>query len=173
MEKIFYAKQDEYPNSEAFIKRVLRERLDIRYPEIVRGETGKPYLVNGDLHFSLAHTNGMLFLAAADKTVGLDAESISRKTNYVAIVKRYADAERLEIRSDEDFLRHWTARESAVKWLGGSLARDMRSIRFEKGVLYYRDTVFPVPLSFQRFEEYLLAVCCERDFSKTVPERFR
>ncbi len=167
MEKIFYTDKSAYPNSETAVKRVLSEYFNLKNAEIKKNEHGKPYLQNGrdiPLFFSVSHTENRLFIAVSDENVGIDAESLSRQIDYLPIIKRFAPEERKEILSTADFLRHWVAKESAVKWLGGSLAHDLHKLRFVENRLFYGEIEFPTHLVFRNFENYLIAVCGERDF---------
>ena len=166
MEKIFYAERSAYPTSEHAIKRVLTEYFALPNAKIIRNENGKPYLENGkSLFFSITHTAERLFIAVSDENVGIDAENLSRSVDFLPIVKKFSSAEREEIHSESDFLYHWTAKECAVKWLGGSIARDLLKLRFIKGKLSYGEIELPANLVFLQRDGILLAVCGERDFS--------
>ena len=170
MEKIFYATKTTYPVSETAVRKILAEYFGIPEAKLERNDNGKPYLVSGELFFSVSHTKELLFIAVSDNNVGIDVENLARKTEFFSIVKKFSPAEQAEIRTKEDFLLHWTAKESAVKWLGGSLARDLQSFRFEKGKLYYGQIELPVYLRFIPFEGYAIAVCGERDFADISPQ---
>ena len=168
MEKIFYTDKSAYPDSQTAIQRVLSEYFNLKNVNILRNEHGKPYLENGreiPLFFSVSHTENRLFIAFSDENVGIDAENLSRQTDYLSIIKRFAPEERKEILSPADFLRHWVAKESAIKWLGGSIAHDLHKLRFVDNFLFYGEIEIPAHLVFHPFESYLLAICSERDFT--------
>lgn len=168
MEKIFYTDKSAYPDSHTAIKRVLSEYFNLKNAIITKNERGKPFLVNGSelsLFFSVSHTENRLFIAFSDENVGIDAENLSRQTDYMPIVKRFAPEERMEILSPADFLRHWVAKESAIKWLGGSLAHDLHKLRFVENRLFYGEIEIPAHLAFHSFDGYILAICSERDFA--------
>ncbi len=168
MEKIFYTDKSAYPDSQTAIERILSEYFNLKNVHILRNEHGKPYLENGreiSIFFSVSHTENRLFIAFSDENVGMDAENVSRQTDYVPIVKRFAPEERKEILSPADFLRHWVAKESVIKWLGGSIAHDLHKLRFVENRLFYGEIEIPAHLVFHSFESYLLAICSERDFS--------
>lgn len=167
MEKIFYANVCDYENSEAAIKRIFLTHFGISKPQIDRTENGKPFIKNAErLFFSVSHTQNRLFVAVCDENVGIDAEYATRKTHYSSIIRKFSEAERKEIDCDEAFLRHWTAKESAVKWLGGTLSHDLYKLVYTGGKLRYGEIELPVHLSHLRFEEYILSVCSEKDFSQ-------
>lgn len=166
MEKIFYTDKSNYLSSEEAVRYVFSEFFGIEKPKIVRNENGKPFLKGCEerIFFSVSHTDKRLFIAVADENVGLDAEALSRSVDYLPILRRFPAEERVEIRSKEDFLRHWTAKESAVKWMGGTLANDLGKIGFIKDRLFYGAIEFPVFLVFFERDGHLLAVCSERNF---------
>ena len=168
MEKIFYTDKSAYPDSESAIKQVLSEYFNLKSVTIARNEHGKPYLENGreiPLFFSVSHTENRLFIAFSDENVGIDVENLSRQTDYLPIIKRFSPEERKEILSPTDFLRHWVAKESAIKWLGGSLAHDLHKLRFFENRLFYGEIEIPAYLTFHTFENYVLAICSERNFT--------
>ena len=168
MEKIFYTDKSAYPDSKSAVKRILSEYFHLKGVKISKNERGKPFLVNGgelSLFFSVSHTENRLFIAFSDENVGIDAENLARQTDYVSVIKRFAPEERMEILSPADFLRHWVAKESAIKWLGGSIARDLHKLRFVENRLFYGEIEIPAHLVFHSFDGYILAICSERDFT--------
>ncbi len=174
MEKIFYTDISSYPDSETAVKQILSEYFDLKNTVISRNENGKPFLSNSPtpLFFSVSHTENKMFIAVSDENVGIDAESLYRNVDYSPILKRFAPEEREQIRSSKDFLRFWVAKESAIKWLGGSLSRDLRKIRYTDGRLSYGEIELPAKLVFYTFENHFLAVCGERDFTDAAFIRF-
>ena len=161
MGKIFYADRSAYTTNVA-LKKILFDHYNYD-GEILRSKNGKPYVENGP-HFSVSHTDKRLFIAFSDDNVGLDAEPLSREIDYTPIVKIFSMAEQLEIDSNEKFLKHWIVRESAVKYLGGSLLHDLKSLSFENNLLVYQGTPFPTPLHFLAFDGHVLCVCAKEDF---------
>ncbi len=168
MEKIFYAELSAYPNSQAALTYILEKYFALPSARLARTENGKPYLENihSPLHFSVSHTKTRLFIAFCDENVGIDAENGSRQVDLPPLLKRFPVEERAEIGSTEDFLRHWTAKEAAVKWLGGKLAHDLRKLAYIQGRLRYEQLELPVYLTSLRIGDCLLSVCSERDFSE-------
>ena len=157
-----------FATSEAAVLHVVKTYFHLPTAQIVRGDHGKPFLShNGEipLFFSVSHTADKLFIAFSNENVGLDAEKCTRQVDYAPIIKRFSLSERKEIVDMATFLKHWTVKESAVKWLGGSLAHDLYKLRFEKGALYYGELQLPVALTFFSVNGCLLTVCSERDFA--------
>ena len=165
MEKIFYTAKSAYPSTHCAVQKILSECFGVTNAEISRTENGKPFLKNCPLFFSVSHTQDNLFIAFSDTNVGIDAEPFNRTTDYLSIVKKFPMEERAEICSQEDFLHHWTAKESAIKWLGGKLSQNLFVLAFIDGVMKYGAIELPSPIFFQ-LQDCLVAISCERDFSQ-------
>ncbi len=166
MEKIFYADISTFPSSQAAIEHILAAHFGIFDGKIVKTENGKPYLQNYTrLFFSVSHTKSKLFIAFSDENVGVDAEELERKCNLPTLLKKFSEVERNEIRTTDDFLTHWTVKESAVKWLGGTLAHDLKKLTFFRNALCYEHLQIPVKITIKRLDGHILSVCSERDFS--------
>ena len=167
MEKIFFAKNPAFPSSISAVKEILSTYFGIDNAEICRTENGKPYLKNAKnpLHFSISHTKTGLFIAFSKENVGIDAERMERTVRYQSILNKFPFEEREEIACEEDFLRHWTVKESAIKWLGGTLAHDLKKLRYTNGLLHYNQLELPVHITTLRLEGHILSICSDRDFS--------
>lgn len=146
---------------------MVRKILSVHYGkkdvEIIKSEAGKPFLKSPPPFFSVAHTQALLFVVVSDANVGIDAELSSRKTDYALVLSRFPFAERAEIRDKADFLRHWTAKESAVKWLGGTLAADLKKLSYLNGRMFFRELPLPVHISHFEKEGHIIALCREKD----------
>ncbi len=168
MEKIFYSDNTKLPSSEYAVKKILTEYFGIDAPVLARNENGKPFLKNPDgkrLFFSVSHTPLASFFAFSDENVGIDAESLQREVNYQSILKKFSDGERAEICNSVDFLKRWTVKESVVKWLGGTLARDLYKISYADRRLLYGAVELPVRITQLEFAKHAISVCSERDFA--------
>lgn len=170
MEKLFYTDLSAYDGSMPAVRKILKEYFGVENAVIERNENGKPFLKNADipLFFSVTHTAKRLFLAFSDENVGIDAEPLSQQRNYFSILRKFPAEERAEIQNTEDFLLHWTVKESAIKWLGGSIAHDLYKLAFIQNRLTYNGLDVPVTLTTKIWDEHILTLCSERDFS-TVP----
>ncbi len=165
MGKIFYADNSTF-SSEKLVTRVLSEHYGIKNAIIARAEHGKPYLQNVEipLFFSISHTKEKTFIAFSEKDLGLDAESLSREVRHQPICHKFPMQEQKEITSQKEFLKHWIVKESAVKYLGGTLARDLHKLSYIKERLQYNGQDLPVFLRFFELEGHLLCVCSEQNF---------
>ncbi len=167
MEKIFYTNTTAYPSSTDAAKEIFADYFQIADPKIARTENGKPYLANGNLFFSVTHTKGGLFIAVCDQNVGVDAERADRELNLPLLLRKFPASERKEMISPRDFLWRWTAKEAAVKWLGGTLSHDLSKLTVRGERVVYKELELPLLLTQIEYEGYLLSVCSERDFSKS------
>ena len=168
MEKIFYTDKSAFPSSISAVERILSTHFGVNTPKISRTANGKPYLENPkkQLFFSVAHTTTSLFIAFSDNNVGIDAERLDRAVNYAPILRKFPAEERCEIKNTEDFLRHWTVKESAIKWLGGKLSQDLNDLSYIQDILRYESLELPLHVTTVVFQKHILSICCERDFSR-------
>lgn len=162
MNKIFYTENRPEISTDAAAKKIFTEFYRIPDPEILKSETGKPFLKGSDLFFSVTHTKTLFFLAVCDCNVGIDAENLGREIDYLPILPKFSFAEREEIKNKTDFLKHWTAKESAVKWLGGTLAADLKKISFLNGVLYYKELQMPASVFQTEQFGHIVTLCTDR-----------
>ncbi len=168
MEKIFYAHISTFPSSEEAVIHILRHHFGVHTPKISRTENGKPYLdASHRLFFSISHTKSQLFIAFSDENVGIDAEEDTRPFPSKPLLSKFSIEERSEIQTAHDFLRHWTVKESAVKWLDGTLAHDLKKLSYYKEKLYYSGVKLPIHITTKQIEGHVLSVCCKRDFTNT------
>ena len=167
MEKIFYADKTALISSTDAIEKILEKHFGILNAKLSRTKNGKPYLEepNDSLFFSVTHTKKLLFIVFSDKNVGADAELLDRKVAYKSILRRFPEEERAQIRSTQSFLCRWTIKESAIKWLGGTIANDLEKLSFVNNSLCYKGEKLPVCVTPRLFEGHVLAICCENDFS--------
>ncbi len=165
MGRIFYADKSEY-SSEELLSRILAQFYKIENAEIARTKNGKPYLANKEtpLYFSISHTRTLIFIAFSENNIGLDAELLDRKVDYKKICAKFSYEEQKEISSTESFLTHWVAKESAVKYLGGTLARDLKKLTLTRDVITYENQPLPITARFFQFQGHILCVCGKQDF---------
>ena len=95
-------------------------------------KSGKPYLENCPVHFSISHAAGIVAVAVNENaSVGVDIEPI--RTMREGFAARYFnDAEQHLIRTaknpDEALIRLWTAKEAVGKYLGTGLGENIPHI---------------------------------------------
>jgi 4'-phosphopantetheinyl transferase len=89
---------------------------------------GKPRLdPPSKLQFNVSHSGSVGLIAIASETqVGIDVEQIKPRERQDGIARRvFTQAERDAIDGDDDFFRHWVAKEAFVKATG----RGMSSVK--------------------------------------------
>lgn len=159
--KVFYTRKRE--NSEAFCKKILRERYGAD-PELLRGGNGKPYLANSPLKISVSHSGELLAVAVGECEVGLDIE-LKREIQRFSMLSRMDERER-----KEDFFRLWTAKESYVKYRGSTLAHMLKSLVYYGGALYENGAPAPVSLTYFEIENYACTLCTEQKIQVETEE---
>ena len=156
MLEIFYTKQP--VQSDAFIAKILGKYYNIPNPAICKSIHGKPYLQKGKICFNLTHSKGLTALAVGKHEVGFDCESLSGKPRP-AVLGKFTEREKGEISSVQDFYRHWTARESYVKYLGEQLAALWRKVEFFGGKIYVRGEEAGLPVLQFDLDGYTFSIC--------------
>ena len=96
--------------------------------EIDINEYGKPKFTNLSLEFNLSHSANFAVCAVSDKEIGVDAQENTSYNQRIA-ERYYTENEKLSIERAEDkdyeFSRIWSAKESAVKYLGLGLSKSL------------------------------------------------
>ena len=114
------------------------------------------------LFFSISHTKTAYFIAVSDENIGIDGEEISRKTNYAPILEKFHAHERNLIKTDEDFLTFWTAKESIIKWLGGAISKDLKKVCYVNNKVTYNGLELPLYVTQIKLYDHVLSVCSEK-----------
>jgi len=120
------------------MREVLSRYLDINAVDVqyIKGKKGKPYLsdemgtANKVLQFNLSHCAEVAILAISQQgEVGVDIESIDRKTDWQGIVKRFFTVQEQQalfsLPQDQQrlaFYELWTRKEAYMKVLGTGLS---------------------------------------------------
>lgn len=96
------------------------------------GEFGRPRIVEPEgfpLDFNLSHTDGLIVCGIATGEMGVDVESVDRRTVPLALARRFfapSEADALErlapAAQPARFLEYWTLKESYIKARGKGLA---------------------------------------------------
>ena len=91
-------------------------------PPIATTDRGKPYFTEGDLHFSVSHTEQRVFCVISHKNVGIDAEMIARRIDLKLADKILSPREkaRFDAATDPDatLLQLWVQKEAYAKLTG-------------------------------------------------------
>jgi 4'-phosphopantetheinyl transferase len=148
-------------HSETFVREIFSKHYALFPAQLLRTENGKPYFENAP-HFSVTHTGDLLLVAVSAFPVGVDTEDTQKKRNYTSILRRFTPAEREEITDNSSFLRHWTAKESFIKFIGGKIMSALPELVILKNTVYYQNEKQNVLLTGGILEErYVFSVCLE------------
>ena len=145
-------------DSETFTKFILAKYYNIPNAEMSKTINGKPYLKNDKVFFNASHSKGLLAIAVAKSEVGLDVESLSGKPRP-AVLAKFSAREKYEIVTSADFYTHWTARESYIKYLAGTLAALWRRVEFVGKRIYFLGKPADVTVLQFSKEGYSFSVC--------------
>lgn len=143
-----------------FLESVLKEKFNIKMPEIKKGPHGKPYFQGTDIHFNISHSGDFKVLAIAETPVGVDIEKVRKADLRVA--KRFCENEYNYITqkdSEHRFFKVWTKKEAYLKYKGTGLRGGLDSF-----------DVFSLPedINTFRFKEYFISVCGIKEFKTEV-----
>ena len=133
MPKDFTSKQkDEFLHNEAYslLDKTLKDLGCTEY-KIQRTPLGKPYIENSELHFSVAHTDGLICCVVADTECGIDCEKIIKKDNVKEFCQRFFVGDEIETMkksgyANEEFFRIWTCKEAIGKKTGLGVAKTLK-----------------------------------------------
>ena len=122
------------------LRRVAGQLLGVA-PERVRFAAevrGKPFVEGRPFELNLAHSGGLVAVAAGHEPVGIDVEQIKDRTPIDEIAGRYFHGNEIELlRSLPDarrraaFFSLWTVKEAAMKADGGGLWLNLSSITID------------------------------------------
>jgi 4'-phosphopantetheinyl transferase len=124
----------------ALSRAVLGQMLGIQPSDvpISRHAQGKPYLAEGELDFSVAHSGSWVACAVARHPVGVDLEcgrefELGRISWQLAASEARAAAAMGKAERDRYLLALWAAKESYIKYTGEGLASPLASISVDWG----------------------------------------
>jgi len=91
--------------------------IDCSKMEIVENEFSKPEFKDCRMHFNLSHSGERAMCIMSDMPVGCDVEKV--RVAKTDIARRFfSKDEREAVKSDDDFYRIWTQKESYIKCTG-------------------------------------------------------
>lgn len=105
-EKRFY----EYSIGRYIVKRIAKRFYNIKNPQIVTNELGKPMLKNEDLYFSISHSKNIVIACFDKSPCGIDVEYM--KNFDLEKLSKYFNQEFEDL---EGFYKFWTKQESEFK----------------------------------------------------------
>lgn len=126
---------------------------------ILQTPAGKPYIEGNELHFSLSHSGNKGVVAFSENPVGVDLEYIKNRA-YPSVLSRFTEREKTEITSQEEFFKHWTAKEAFIKMHGFTLASALKYTEYFGGQIYFKGEKQPCEISHYKLGKTgILAIC--------------
>lgn len=122
----------------------LAKNYDIKNPEILITEHGKPCLTNyPDIYFNISHCEKGCICAVSDTSVGVDIQEI--RPYFSEIAERVCSAEEMNVINSthnkaREFTKIWTMKESYVKMTGKGISDDIKLINIfnhSQGIVLY------------------------------------
>lgn len=141
-------------------------------PEISVNEYGKPYLKNGNIFFSLSHSENLAFCALSEHELGADVQRVQPYDRRLAM-RFFTSGEIRYIECcpdmDRAFIRVWTLKESYIKAVGLGLNIPLSSFDLcpEGEIL---PEIKEYSLWHQEAEGYIFAICAKNGTAK--PDEF-
>lgn len=126
--------------------------------EILRTDSGKPYLKNNAAHIGVTHTDELIFIALDKENFGIDAEKSTRDVKRSAeIAKKYmTERERAFIDSADcgvvAFLEIWVKKEAYVKYTGLGL----------RGISDADTNRADLCFSRIQYKDYIIYICAKK-----------
>ena len=94
-------------------------------PPILVTDRGKPYFEGNSLYFSISHTKEHAFCALSERSIGIDAEELSRNVNPKLAEKILSSGEKAQFdaaaHKEQALLTFWVLKEAAAKLSGEGL----------------------------------------------------
>ncbi|WP_173472933.1 4'-phosphopantetheinyl transferase family protein [Eubacterium ruminantium] len=153
------------------IDKILKEKLGSDYAEddIIFNSFGKPG--HKDIFFNISHSGDYIVMAVGAANIGIDIEYKDDKD--FKITGRFFTKEEIEIvKSQEDFRRIWTKKESLIKYLGTGMHIPISAFSVEPDVKVmveeYKD-YFNGKIYFRNFDikdgdrDYCISLCTGND----------
>ena len=118
----------------SLLEELYREQTGEELPEIVIAPGGKPGFSRGGWHFSISHTRHWAFCALSRRSVGLDAEELSRRVSPALAEKILSPGELAQYRAAGDknraMLTFWVLKEARAKLSGRGLSYPLECTDF-------------------------------------------
>lgn len=114
--------------------------------EIDLSPNNKPYLKGHNIYFNISHSEKLAVCIMADFPVGIDAEFINEKINYMDFQSQLTVREFNEIHHADHkikcLLKYWTKKEAIIKADGRGLQIPLQSLEFVNNECLVQDKTF-------------------------------
>ncbi len=155
MIKLYFCRKQDI---EETLKNALHPHICGNY-EIKRGVYGKPYIEGNPVFFSTSHSGDEGVVLVSDKQCGVDLE-VFKERKIDAYYNRLTEREKAEIQEDYKlFLKNWVAKESYIKYLGGTVAW-IKRLEYAGGVLYFDGKKTDCEITVDAFSDRAVYAVC-------------
>jgi len=155
---------------ELILRHVLTQHFAFKNDEIeiLKGESGKPYIKGGQVHYNISHSGDFAVCAFSEQEVGIDIEQI-KEVNLRVAKKYFCRCECDDLFAQDIgkqagyFYSLWALKESYMKWTGKGMAMPLNSFCFK--IIDDNATVKDINKDITPFfkqlhlEGYKMAVC--------------
>lgn len=123
-----YKKEDDYKRSvlSSYLLNYVLYFHQVKNKNIVYNLYNKPYLESKEIFFNISHSKDYVICAASKFDLGVDIEYV-RPMNQLVIDKCFSEDEKNFIKTDEEFTKVWTLKESYLKMLGCGVSSKLNS----------------------------------------------
>lgn len=178
--------------AESVVRLEIAQTLRLSRDEIaiLRTKNGKPQLSGfPSFQWNISHSGGLVVCAFDILPIGIDVEKVRHIAFRPIAARCFSPCEQEELECATDplrtFFRIWTAKESAVKQRGSSLARDVKRLNVAgkanlgSAVLPCKFTAYGVTPAQRRLvppdgeADYVLTVCTDENAPTGTDAMFR
>lgn len=155
MIKLFFCRKKDI---EETLKNALHPHICGNYA-IKYGVCGKPYIEGNPVFFSIAHSGDSGVVLISDRQCGVDLE-VLKERKIDALYNRLTAREKADIQGkSEPFLKNWVAKESYIKYLGGTVAW-IKRLEFVGGTLYFDGKKADCEIAVENYENRAVYAVC-------------
>ena len=124
--------------------------------------SGKPYVNNLPVYFSISHSGNLAVCAVSEKEIGIDIEK-TRELHPRISEKFCTESEAEYIRTAENgIFRIWTLKEAYFKCIGTGLGTDIKNVSFSVSDNKITCSENGFELSFIHIEDGYVCSVCEK-----------
>ncbi len=166
-------KKQEYIVTRAIMKILIQRYTKRPFSKISLSynDNGKPFMKNklfaGNIKFNSSHSGKLAIIALSSLgDVGCDIEYMRKNIDYENIARRFFSPDEQKYITGkniddcrENFFRIWTAKESFIKMLGSTVAKDLKNSEININGDFLSLTNFPqYHIYHYKYNDYMIAV---------------
>ena len=132
------------------------KKNELSISDVSTNEFGKPFIKTNQFYFNISHSGEYVVCVTNSCDVGIDIEKV-RCINDLVLSKCFTKEEQEYIKSDLDFTKVWTLKESYIKCLGTGLRTRLNTFSVIKNseISKVNDLMF----TSLYLDDYVLSIC--------------